>query len=106
MSQFGQFQLQIDAMQEALQFDPLDQAVTDLVVQIAGDAFTWPVSPVGAVNVLAGSLVSAAVGMAGAVGSGNLSIFEIADREDLRVAVVSLRQSADVFEALLKAGAA
>lgn len=104
MSRFGQFGPQLDAMHEALADLPLDETVSELVTTLSHVSFAWPVSPVGAVNVLAGTLVAAATGMATAVGDGNLNIFEIDDREHLATAVESLRRSADVFEAMIKAG--
>lgn len=104
MTRFGLFESEVAAMQQALSGEPLDEVVTDLVHQLSRSAFSWPTSPVGAVNVLAGTIVASAIGMAGAASEDGFSIFNITDREDLSVAVESLRRSADVFEAMIKAG--
>lgn len=104
MSEFGQFSPQVSAMQEALAGDPLPRSITNLVRKISVGAAQWGPSPVGCVNVVAGVLVAAAVGMAGAIGGGGLSITDVDDRDDLRTAVIALRTSADVLEAIVKAG--
>lgn len=77
--------------------------VAAMVEGLSFSAHQWGVSPVEGVVIVAGTLTSAARGMACAL-DGDLHIAEITDREALNMVIAGLRGAADIFEAMLKAG--
>lgn len=104
ITSFGPFAAQVVAMHDSVEPYPMAPHVSRKVLGLSAATGSWGTSPVESVNVIAGTLVAAATGMAGAVGSGNLDIFALHDREDLQGAVLAMRGAADVFEAMIKAG--
>lgn len=104
ISSFGPFAAQVVAMHDGLEGFPVPQRISRMVLNLSVASADWGVSPVESVNVIAGTLVASATGMAGAVGSGNLDLHSMNDREDLQAAILAMRGAADVFEAMLKAG--
>lgn len=104
MANFGQFTKHVEAMHTTLVPHEVEPHISDMVTMLSKSTWSWGTSPVGSVNVIAGTLVAAATGMAGAIGSGNLSFADVTDREDLQIAVAALRGAADVFDAIVKAG--
>lgn len=104
ITSFGPFAPQVVAMHDAVEACSVSPLVTVMVTSLSKSTFGWGTTPVESVNVIAGTLMASATGIAGALGSGNLHLYEISDREDLQAAILAMRGAADVFEAILKAG--
>ncbi len=103
MNTFGPFAPQVEAMHNQLADYPVQPRISGRVLQLSLSTASWGTSPVESVNVIAGTLVASATGMAKTFGS-QISIHDCFDREDLQGAIIAMRGAADVFEAMLKAG--